>query len=133
MLSVVACLVLGFVLVAAAGLKLSQGPAARAALETYGIRSAPLARAVWAGLIGVEAVLGVGVAAGLTWAAEAAALLMAGACAAQLGALTAGRGGGPGGGVGAGGPGGGAAAGRGRGAPAGVPAPAPLPPPRAPP
>jgi hypothetical protein len=93
MVSVVACLVLGLVLLAAAGLKAFGGAASRAALATYGIRR--LAWPVWAGLIVVEAVLGVGVAVGLDWATQAAALFMAGACAVQVGAIAAGRTGAP--------------------------------------
>jgi hypothetical protein len=54
-----------------------------------------LAWPVWAGLIVVEGGLGVGVAAGLDWAATAAAVLMAGACAVQVGAVAAGRSGAP--------------------------------------
>jgi hypothetical protein len=50
---------------------------------------------VWAGLIGVEVGLGVGVAVGVAWAARVAALLMAGACVVQVGAIVAGRGGAP--------------------------------------
>ena len=65
MVSVVVCLVLGLVLVAAAGLKLVGGASARAALATYGIRSPRAAYAVWAGLIAVELVLGVAVGAGI--------------------------------------------------------------------
>jgi hypothetical protein len=94
MVSVVACLLLGLVLVAAAGLKVAGGARARAALGTYGIHP-PLAWPVWASLIVAEAGLGVGVAAGLDWAARAAAVLMAGACAVQVGAIAAGRGGAP--------------------------------------
>jgi hypothetical protein len=95
MVSVVVCLVLGLVLVAGAVLKAAGGPAARAALATYGIREPRLAFGVWAGLIVVEAGLGVGVAAGIGAAAVAAAVLMAGACAAQVGAILAGRAGAP--------------------------------------
>jgi len=95
MVSVVLCLVLGLALVVGAVLKAAGGPAARAALATYGIRSPRVALGVWAGLIGVEAVLGVGVAAGLAWAAQAGAVLMAGACAVQVGAILAGRSGAP--------------------------------------
>jgi hypothetical protein len=95
MVSVVVCLVLGLVIVAAAGLKIAVGPAARAALGTYGIRSPRLAWGVWAGVIGVEVVVGVGVGAGLDSAAGAGALLMAGACALQVGAILAGRTGAP--------------------------------------
>jgi hypothetical protein len=94
MVSVVACLVLGLVLLAAAGLKAFGGTSARLALATYGIRGRT-AWVVWSGLIGVEVALGVGVAAGLDWAAEAAALFMAGACAVQVGAIAAGRSGAP--------------------------------------
>jgi hypothetical protein len=93
MVSVVACLVLGLVLLAAAGLKAFDGPKAREALATYGIRR--WAWPLWAGLIVAEAGLGVGVAAGFAWAATAAALLMAGACVAQVGAIAAGREGAP--------------------------------------
>ena len=66
MVSVVVCLVLGLVLVAAAVLKAAGGATARAALATYGVRSPRLAMAVWGGLIAVEATLGIGVAAGLS-------------------------------------------------------------------
>ena len=58
MVSVVVCLVLGLVLVAAAGLKLAGGVAARAALATYGINDPRAAYAVWAGLIATELALG---------------------------------------------------------------------------
>jgi hypothetical protein len=95
MLSVVVCLALGLVLVAAAGAKLVGGAPARAALSTYGISSPPLAHAAWAALIVVELVLGVAVGAGVDAAAFAAALLMAGACAAQVAVILAGRSGAP--------------------------------------
>jgi hypothetical protein len=95
MVSVVVCLVLGLVLVAAAGLKLAGGVAARAALSTYGIRDSRAAYAVWAGLIATEVVIGVGVGAGSTVAATAGAIVMAGACAVQVGAIAAGRTGAP--------------------------------------
>jgi hypothetical protein len=95
MVSVVVCLVLGLVLVAAAGLKLVGGASARAALATYGIGNPRAAWAVWAGLIAVEFVLGVGVGAGLTAAATAGALLMAAATGVQVVAIAAGRGGAP--------------------------------------
>lgn len=94
MVSVVACLVLGLVLIAAAGLKAFGGPAARDALATYGVPRR-LGWPVWAGLIALEAGLGVGVAAGSDAAAQAGALLMAGACLAQVGAIAAGRSGAP--------------------------------------
>jgi hypothetical protein len=94
MVSVVACLVLGLVLVCAAGMKLAGGAAARAALATYGLHGRA-ATAAWAGLIGTEAALGVLVGAGLGWAARGAAVLMTAGAAAQLAALVAGRGGAP--------------------------------------
>src|SRR3954467_13709974 len=94
MVSVVASLVLGVVLLAAAGLKLAGAERARAALGTYGLYGRP-AYAAWAGLVAVEAVLGAGVAAGLDAAAAAAALVMAGAAAVQVAAIAAGRGGAP--------------------------------------
>jgi hypothetical protein len=94
MVSVVACLVLGLVLLAAAGLKAFGGAGARLALATYGIRGRA-AWVVWAGLIALEVVLGVGVGVGLDSAAQSAALLMAGACLAQVGAIAAGRTGAP--------------------------------------
>jgi hypothetical protein len=94
MVSVLACLVLGLVLLAAAGLKAFDGAGSRLALATYGVRGRA-AWVVWAGLIVVEIGLGVGVALGLDWAATAAALLMAWACAVQVAAIAAGRAGAP--------------------------------------
>jgi hypothetical protein len=95
MVSVVVCLVLGLVLVAAAALKLAAGERARAALASYGIREPRAAYAVWGGLIAAELVLGVGVTAGSALAATAAALLMAGAAATQVAAILSGRAGAP--------------------------------------
>jgi hypothetical protein len=94
MVSVVACLALGLVLLAAAGLKAIDGPGSRLALATYGVRGRA-AWVVWAGLIVVEAALGIAVAVGLEWAAQAAALLMAWACVVQVGAIAVGRTGAP--------------------------------------
>src|SRR5688572_2309857 len=91
--SVVACLVLGLVLLASAVLKLADGPGTRAALETYGIRRGQ--EHVWAALVAVEAGLAVGVVAGIDRAAYAAAGLLALFCAAQAVALMSGRGGAP--------------------------------------
>jgi hypothetical protein len=94
MVSVVASLALGLVLLAAAGLKAAGGAGSRLALATYGIRG----RAAWVGwaaVIVVEVVLGIAVAVGLEVAAPAAALFMAGACAVQVGAIAAGRAGAP--------------------------------------
>ena len=95
MVSVVACLVLGLVLLASAVLKLVDPVGTRAALATYGVRGEGLARALWGGLIAVEAALGVAVAAGIDAAAYAAAGLLAAFCAAQAAALAAGRAGAP--------------------------------------
>jgi hypothetical protein len=94
MVSVISSLVLGLALLAAAGLKAFGAASARLALATYGLRGRG-AWVVWAGVIVVEAGLGVAVAAGLDWGARGAALLMAGACAAQVGAIAAGRAGAP--------------------------------------
>ena len=94
MVSVVACLVLGLTLVAAAGMKLAGGARARAALATYGIvtraRRTPSGRAD----------RGRGGAGrrrrrGQRPRRNAAALLMAGARAAQVGAILGGRTGAP--------------------------------------
>ncbi len=93
MVAVAACLVLGFVLLASALLKLADPIGTRAALATYGIRgSATLA---WGALIVIETVLAVGVGAGLDGAAYAAATLLAVFTAAQATALVSGRAGAP--------------------------------------
>ena len=95
MVSVVACLVLGLVLLASAVLKLVDGAGSRSALATYGVRSERAARVVWGALVAVEAALGVAVAAGIDAAAYAAGALLAAFCAAQALALATGRGGAP--------------------------------------
>ncbi len=95
MVSVVACLVLGFVLLASAVLKLVDPAGTRAALATYGVRREEIARALWGALVAVEAALAVGVGAGSDAAAFAAAGLLAVFCAAQAVALATGRGGAP--------------------------------------
>jgi len=95
MVSVVACLVLGLVLLASAVAKLADPLGSRAALATYGVRSARAARGVWGALVGAEALLSVGVGAGLEAAAYAAAGLLTLFCAAQAAALMRGRGGAP--------------------------------------
>lgn len=93
MASVLACLALGALLVAAAGLKLADPAGTRAALAgTYGIRRPELA---FGGLVATELGLGVLVAAGLDLAALAAAVLLAGFATAQAWALSSGRAGGP--------------------------------------
>jgi Methylamine utilisation protein MauE len=95
MVSVVACLVLGLVLLASAALKLADRHGTHAALATYGIRAAGSARAVWGALVAVELALGVGVAAGVDAAAYAASALFAVFAVAQIAALATGRGGAP--------------------------------------
>jgi hypothetical protein len=95
MVSVVACLVLGLVLLASAALKVADRHGTQAALATYGIRAAGPARAVWGALVAVELVLGVGVAAGVDAAAYAASALFAVFAVAQIAALATGRGGAP--------------------------------------
>ncbi len=93
MVAVAACLVLGFVLLASALLKLADPIGTRAALATYGIRGS--AMFAWGALIAIEAVLAVGVGAGLDGAAYAAATLLAVFTAAQATALVSGRAGAP--------------------------------------
>jgi hypothetical protein len=95
MVSVVACLVLGFVLLASAAAKLADPVGTRAALATYDIRGEASTRSAWAVLVVVEAALGVAVSAGIDAAAYAAAGLLAVFGAAQAVALTTGRGGAP--------------------------------------
>jgi hypothetical protein len=92
MVSVVVCLVLGLLLVVAAGLKLVGGAAARAALATYGVRSPHLALVVWVALIVTELALGVLAGLGMT---GPAAIFLSAAAAAQLVALLNGRKGAP--------------------------------------
>ena len=95
MVSVVACLALGCVLLASAMLKLVDPAGSRAALATYGIRSPGAARVVWGVLVAVEAVLAVAVGAGVDAAAYAAGALLAAFCVAQAVALATGRDGAP--------------------------------------
>jgi hypothetical protein len=95
MVSVVACLVLGLVLLASASLKLIDPSGTRAALATYGVRREELAGALWGALVAVEAALAVAVGAGIDVAAYAAGGLLAVFCAAQAAALAGGRGGAP--------------------------------------
>src|SRR3954471_849759 len=100
--SVVLSLALAAVLLAGAVLKLAGGARARAALGTYGLHGR-VADAAWAGLIVAEAVLAVGVAAGVDAAAWAAAGLMAGFTVVQALVLIGGGAGAPCGCFGAGG------------------------------
>ncbi len=95
MVSVVACLVLGLVLLASAIAKLVDPFGSRAALATYGVRSARAAKALWTVLVAVELALAAGVGAGLDAAAYAAAALLTVFCAAQAVALATGRAGAP--------------------------------------
>ena len=95
MVSVVACLVLGLVLLASAILKVADRHGTQAALATYGIRSAGAASATWTALVVVEAGLGVAVAAGADAAAYAGAALLGLFAVAQVVALATGRGGAP--------------------------------------
>lgn len=95
MLSVVACLLLGTVLVGSSGLKLLDGAGSRAALATYGVVDPRAARAAWTGLVAVELALAAGVGAGIDGAAYAAAALLGAFAIAQAGALVAGRSGAP--------------------------------------
>jgi hypothetical protein len=95
MVSVIACLALGFVLLASAVAKLADPVGTRAALTTYGVRSEPLTRVAWGALVVVEAALGILVAAGVDAAAYAAGGLLALFCVAQAAALASGRGGAP--------------------------------------
>jgi hypothetical protein len=92
MVSVIACLVLGLVLLASAGTKLADPAGTRAALATYGVRATGV---LWAALVAVEIALGVGVGLGIDAAAYAAAALLALFCAAQATALASGRAGAP--------------------------------------
>jgi hypothetical protein len=93
MVSVVACLVLGLVLLASAILKIVGRQGTQAALATYGIRSG--AAAVWMALVAAELVLGVAIAAGIDAAAYAGAGLVAVFAIAQVVALATGRAGAP--------------------------------------
>lgn len=93
MASVLACALLGALLVAAGVLKLADPVGTRAALAgTYGIRRPELA---FGALVAVELGLGALVATGLDLAAFAGALLFAGFAAAQASALRSGRAGAP--------------------------------------
>jgi hypothetical protein len=92
--SVVLSLVLAAVLLAGAILKLAGGERARAALGTYGLRGR-VAAVAWAGLIGAEAVLAVGVGAGVYAAARAAAGLMGAFMVAQTVVFVSGGAGSP--------------------------------------
>jgi hypothetical protein len=91
MLSTIADVVLGLVLVGSAGTKLAAPARTRAALVTFGLRT-PRARSLaWGGAVAAEALLGIGVALGLDAAAYAAAALLLAFAALLARALRAGR------------------------------------------
>src|SRR5215212_1347529 len=94
MLSVVACLVGGLLLLGSAALKVMGGASARAALATYGLHGDTAARA-WAALVAVEVGLAVAVGSGSDRGAYAAAGLLALFALAQAVALVRGAGGAP--------------------------------------
>src|SRR3954453_18118917 len=92
--ALIASLVAGTALLAAAAMKVAEPAASRVALGTYGI-AGRLAAPAWAALVAVEVGLGAAVLAGSRVAAVAAAALFLLFAAAQLVALAAGRGGAP--------------------------------------
>jgi hypothetical protein len=94
MVSVVACLVGGLVLLGSVVLKLAGGAASRDAFATYGLHGEAAARA-WAAVVAVEAGLAFGVAAGSGGAAIATSALLLVFATAQATALVKGRGGRP--------------------------------------
>src|SRR4051794_6029210 len=94
MLPLLASLVAGAALLAAAAMKLAEPAASRVALETYAIPGRLLTPA-WSAVVAVEVVLGAAVLAGTRVAAVAAAALFAAFAVAQIAALAAGRGGAP--------------------------------------
>src|SRR3954468_1978226 len=89
MLPLLASLVAGAALLAAAAMKLAEPAASRVALETYAIPGRLLAPA-WAAVVAVEVVLGAAVLAGARTAALAAAALLGAFTVAQIAALAAG-------------------------------------------
>ena len=76
MVAAIACIVLGAALIASACLKLLDGPAARAALASYGVVGERPQKVTWVELIVVELALGIAVGAGLDMAALVAAAIM---------------------------------------------------------
>jgi hypothetical protein len=87
-------LVLGAVLLGSAAAKLASGERGRRALASYGLHGRA-AFAGWAGTIGLEAVLGVAIAAGVPGSAEAAAVLLGLFTLLLVGAIARGRAGQP--------------------------------------
>jgi hypothetical protein len=92
MVSVVACLLLGLVLLVSAALKAIDPPGTQAALAGLGV---PRPQVAWGALVVVEALLGVTIAAGLDAAAWAAAGLCLGFAAVLTVAMVSGRTGAP--------------------------------------
>lgn len=82
-------------LLCSAAAKLLGGPQARAALRSYGITRAASQTSVWAGLVALEAALGVAVALGVPGSAEAAAVVLAAFALALVWAISRGRAGKP--------------------------------------
>src|SRR4051794_41469003 len=94
MLTLLASLVAGSALLAAAAMKVAEPAGSRVALATYGVAGRAAAPA-WVALVAVELVLGGLVLAGWRPAATAAAALLAGFALVQAGALALGRAGAP--------------------------------------
>ena len=94
MLTLLASLVAGSALLAAAAMKVAEPAGSRVALATYGV-AGRVAAPVWSMLVAVELVLGGLVLAGWRPAAAAAAALLAGFALVQAGALALGRAGAP--------------------------------------
>lgn len=95
MLATIADVVLGLVLLGSAGAKLAAPVRTRAALATFGLRTARARTVAWAGAVVAEAALGIGVVLGLDAAAWAAAALMLSFAALLATALRNGRAGQP--------------------------------------
>jgi len=95
MLATIADVVLGLVLLGAAGAKLAAPSRTRAALATFGLSTSPARALAWGAAVAAEALLGIGVALGFDAAAWAAALLMLAFAALLARALHSGRAGQP--------------------------------------
>jgi len=89
------CFLLAAVLLASAAGKLVSGRSGREALGSYGIARPGARAALWGAAIAAEAVLAVGVAAGVPGAAEAAAALLGVFALALAAAIMGGRAGAP--------------------------------------
>jgi hypothetical protein len=95
MVATIADVALGLVLLGSAGAKLAAPRRTRAALATFGLRTARARALAWAGAIVAEVALGIGVALGLAQAAWTAAALMLGFAGLLATALRNGRAGQP--------------------------------------